>query len=221
MKRLLVSALAVALVCMCMTAVAHDECKGKPQDRSWWGKSGATPAPVKATDSCAKRPGYWWWPTEPASNAGDSELWGNRGVVYSMYAQEEKTVQPPPPPPPPPATPSRVTPVFSNVLFDFDKSNIRPDAAATLDQVVSSMKKFPKDTVVIEGHTCNVGEDAYNMGLGQRRANSVKKYLEEHGVEAARLSASSLGETQPAVPNDTPANRKLNRRVVFKVSMGQ
>lgn len=214
MKKMLVCALGLALIAMCGPASAAKVW----DDMSWWGNTGATPAPVKD----ATRSGYWWWPTEPASNAGDAELWGNRGIVYAQYQEPTppaaKVIEPPKPTQPP--APKRETPVFNNVLFDFDKSNIRPDAEPVLTSVVDSMNKFPKDTMVIEGHTCNVGEEAYNMGLGQRRADSVKKWLVEHGVADGRVTTTSLGETQPAVANDTPANRKLNRRVVFKVTMG-
>jgi outer membrane protein OmpA-like peptidoglycan-associated protein len=215
MKKLAVSMVAVAVLLACGSALAYE-----PRvwdDLSWWGNSGATPAPYKD----AVRSGYWWWPTQPASNAGDAELWGNRGVVYAQWeppAPPAPPAKPPEPPKPPKKT--REIPQFNHVLFDFDKSVLKAEGKAESDKVVELMQKHKKDTLLIEGHTCSVGTDEYNMGLGQRRANSVQKYVVEAGVDAGRVTTKSFGETQPAVPNDTPANRKLNRRAVFKITLG-
>lgn len=213
MKKIVVSMVAAAFLLACVPALAYE-----PKvwdDLSWWGNSGAKPDPYKDP----VRSGYWWWPTEPASNAGDAELWGNRGVVYNIWT--------------PPAPPQQVaevkegekpvvkreTPVFNNVLFDFDKAVLKPEGKAESDKVVQSMKEHGKDTLVIEGHTCDLGSDAYNMGLGQRRADSVMKYLVDSGIAGDRIQAVSKGETEPAVPNDSEANRKLNRRAVFKTTV--
>ena len=213
MKKVLACALGIALLSMSTVAGAIDK------DLSNWGNTGATPAPVKDDT----RSGYWWWPTEPASNADDSEIWGNQGVVYHIYAAEPAVNDPAPGPGQPPVsqppTQTRSVPVLSHVLFDFDKSTLKPEGKAVLDTIIGELKAHPGDTVVIQGHTCNVGEDAYNMGLGQRRADSVKKYLTDNGIDAARLSTVSLGETTPAVPNDSAANRKLNRRVQFEYTL--
>lgn len=231
MKKLLVIAVAVSILAAGGSAFAQ----GKVwKDLSWWGKSGATPAPVKDSRYQSEmaqsgmvlrndlRTGYWWWPTSPKANAGDKEMWGNRGVVYAQF-KADKPKPPVPPTPPPPPTPTPVVkhekPVLNNVLFDFDKAILKPEGKAEADKVVAEMKKFPKDTLVIEGHTCDIGADAYNMGLGQRRADSVKKYLTEQGIDAARVTAKSFGETKPAVPNTNAANRKLNRRAVFDITI--
>jgi len=215
MRKLLVLTLAVALITLSGSAFAQ----GKVwDDLSWWGQSGATPAPV--TD--CTRSGYWWWPLEPQSNANDEELWGNRGVVYAQYAEKvEPPATPAPPAPAPTPTPpmKRITPVFNHVLFDFDKSVLKPEGKAETDKVIAGLKEHAKDTLLIEGHTCNIGTPEYNMGLGQRRADSVKKYMVEQGIPEARLSTKSLGLTQPAVPNDSPEHRKLNRRAVFNIAV--
>ncbi len=187
-------------------------------DLSWWGLSGATPVPIKDP----VRSGCWWWPTEPASNANDAELWGNRGVVYNITCPVAKAEEKPPVEGPPPVKEQeqvRQTPQFNNVLFDFDKAVLKPEGRAVADEVAGSMKAHPGDTLVLEGHTDNVGSDEYNMGLGQRRADAVKRYLVEQGVAAERIETKSLGESQPAVPNDSPGNRALNRRVVFTTTI--
>jgi OmpA-OmpF porin, OOP family len=217
MKKLIIGLLAVAVVFACGTASAQVKVW---DDLSWWGQSGATPAPFK--DPCPCRSGYWWWPTEPASNAGDGEAWGNRGVVYGMYTPKvaEPTPTPAPTPTPTP-TKERAIPTFNHVLFDFDKSILKPKGKAEIGKAVAELKKFGKDTVLIEGHTCNVGSDSWNMGLGQRRADAVKKFMAESGIAAKRVSSKSLGETKPAVKNDTPANRKLNRRAIMKITLGK
>ena len=185
-------------------------------DMSWWGNTGALPLPQEDSKG---RSGYWWWPQEPASNAGDSELWGNRGIVYHHWEQPPEPVVVQPPPPQPPVAPQRVMPVLSNVLFDFDKTDLKPEGKAAISQVVNEMKAHPGDIVIVEGHTDSVGPDSYNMGLGQRRADAVKAYMVANGISASRISTKSYGETQPAVPNDTRENRALNRRAVFVLTM--
>lgn len=190
-------------------------------DMSWWGNTGATPAPTADTKG---RSGYWWWPIEPASNADDGELWGNRGIVYHTYAPAEAPapvagpVADPAPAPQPDAT--RTAIVLNNVLFDFDKSTLKPEGKAEIDKLVAEMTKFPKDTVVVVGHTDSVGTDAYNMALGQRRADAVVAYMKAAGIDAARVGSKTMGESAPAVANDSAANRALNRRAVFEITLG-
>ena len=215
MRRMFVCALLVALVAVGGSAFAQ----GKVwDDLSWWGKSGATPEPVKdagPTNCNRPDPGYWWWPTEPKSNSEDKDLWGNRGVVYALYEKEAPPPPVTPPPPVPPAPPKRQKPVYSSVLFDFDKAVLKPEGKAEVDKTVADLKKNGKDTIVVEGHTCDIGDEKYNMGLGQRRADAVKKYMVEQGIAEGRITTKSFGETKPAVPNDSAANRKLNRRVML------
>lgn len=210
---------ALALAVMLTAGVATAQSKTRSwDDLSWWAQSGSTPVPVKDTH----RSGYWWWPTAPDSNMDDGELWGNRGVVYGDWSP--RIEDPPPPPPPPPRierpVPTRTVPVFNHVLFEFDKSELKPEGRVAVDGAIASMKEHAGDRLVIEGHTCNVGAEDYNMGLGQRRADAVMAYMTANGIAASRISAVSKGESEPAVSNDTPASRKLNRRAVFIYSLG-
>lgn len=215
MRKVLLCALGVAILATAGSAYGQ----GKVwDDLSWWGLSGATPVPIKDP----VRAGCWWWPTEPASNVNDQELWGNRGVVYNITCPvaEVRPPTPVPTPPPTPApTPKRTKPTFNNVLFDFDKSVLKPEGRAVADEVAASMKAHREDTLVLEGHTDNIGSDEYNNALGQRRADAVKRYMVEQGIAPERVEAKSFGESQPAVPNDSPGNRALNRRVVFNVNI--
>jgi len=212
-----------AMVVMLAAAVALTAFSAHAQVRSWdnldwWAQSGAKADPVKDDT----RSGYWWWPTEPASNKDDKELWGNRGVVYGHMAAkpEAPKAEEKPAPPTAPAAPKidRQVPVFNHVLFDFDKSTVKPEGKTEIQKVADLLKQYPKDTITVEGHTDNVnrsGDKNYNQKLGQRRADAVAKVLVDAGVDKGRVSTQSFGDTRPAVANDTDANRALNRRVVF------
>lgn len=217
MKNVLAVALVLVLMGLAGTASAQTKVRSW-DDLEWWAQSGATAESVQDSS----RSGYWWWPTEPASNADDQELWGNRGVVYAQKPAPPPPLPPPSPPEPPtpPPTPTRTVPVLNHILFNFDKSVLKAEGKAEVDKAVRLMKTNPGDTVVIEGHTCSVGEADYNMGLGERRAKAVKKYMVDNGIAERRVTAVSKGETDPAVSNDTPASRKNNRRAVFKYSIG-
>ncbi|WP_096911459.1 OmpA family protein [Acinetobacter colistiniresistens] len=103
------------------------------------------------------------------------------------------------------------------VLFDFDKSDIRPDAATVLDTLAVALRKVPAKTIEIRGHTDAKGSDAYNLNLSERRAKSVSMALRQRGA-ATDASTHGYGESQPVAPNevsgqDNPAGRQLNRRV--------
>lgn len=216
MKRLIAFAFAVAIVSMCGSAQAAKTW----DDMSWWGNTGATALPQPDTN-CGCGPArscYWWWPTEAASNVDDGELWGNRGIVFHCWEQPAPKIDTPPPPPDRP-TVVRQAIVLNNVLFDFDKAYLKPEGKAEVDKLVAEMKKYPGDTVVIEGHTCDIGDANYNMGLGQRRADAVRAYMVQMGIANDRIQTVSHGETKPAIANDSDANRKLNRRAQFNITI--
>ena len=122
-----------------------------------------------------------------------------------------------PVPPPPPYNGDQVH-VMPNLLFENDKTALKPEAMAELDQVCAYLNECPKDTLTIEGHTDTVGSETYNLALGLRRAEAAKAYLVQKGIAADRIQTVSRGEAAPAVPNDTPQNQQLNRRVTFSVN---
>ncbi|HNR30859.1 MAG TPA: OmpA family protein [Candidatus Hydrogenedentes bacterium] len=184
-------------------------------DMSWWGNTGATPEPYK----CDVHPGYWWWPTVPASNADDGELWGNRGIVYSMWTPPAPAAEVVPPPAAPEPAPVRTAILMNNVLFDFDSNVLKAEGKAEINRLVEAMKQYPGDTVVVLGHCCNIGTDAYNMGLGQRRADAVKNYMVQQGIDAGRIQSVSKGESEPLNDNSTPALRASNRRAEFQITV--
>jgi len=107
--------------------------------------------------------------------------------------------------------------VIESVLFETAKWDIRPAYAAVLDSVIGVMKKNPGMTLVLAGHTDNVGNEAYNINLSHQRSEAVKSYLTSRGVDAARLSLKWYGYTRPTAGNDSEDGRALNRRVELVV----
>lgn len=87
--------------------------------------------------------------------------------------------------------------VLNPILFDFDKHNIKSQAAFELDKLVSIMKKYPKMIIKVEGHTDNRGTDSYNMNLSEQRAQSTVQYVISKGIDQARISGAGFGETRP------------------------
>ncbi len=128
---------------------------------------------------------------------------------------------PVPPPPPPVAEPVKI--VLEDIHFDFDKAILTKAALDILDSNIKTLKDNPGVNVQIEGHTCAHGPEDYNMALGERRANAVKEYLINKGIDAGRMTTISYGETRLAMPEiPTPKNKnskeaKANRRVHFEV----
>lgn len=101
--------------------------------------------------------------------------------------------------------------VLRSVQFAFDSSKITSESGAILNEVANILKGR-SDAVQIDGHTCSIGTEAYNQGLSERRAASVKKYLVEQGVSSARITARGYGKTMPKFDNSTEEGRRLNRR---------
>lgn len=105
------------------------------------------------------------------------------------------------------------------VLFDTNRSIVKPAYMPEIQRVADFMLTYPKSSAVIEGHTDSRGEADYNMDLSQRRADAVAAVLvNEMNVEADRLTAKGYGETQPRATNDTAEGRKQNRRVTAVIS---
>ena len=105
---------------------------------------------------------------------------------------------------------------FRGITFDFDSAKIRADMAPILDEAVKIIKAKKGASIVVEGHTCNIGTDAYNQKLSERRAKSVKDYFITHGIDAASIDAIGYGESKPKYDNKTEDGRKLNRRVEIR-----
>jgi len=101
--------------------------------------------------------------------------------------------------------------------FDFDRAILKPAMKDALDDVAQSVMDSQGDeSLTLIGHTDSVGTEAYNMGLGQRRADAVMDYLGGKGISTSRMSATSMGETQPIATNKTSEGRAQNRRVEIR-----
>jgi len=106
----------------------------------------------------------------------------------------------------------RVT-MTNQTAFETNSSAIKPGFNSTMDKLADVVVRYGKTTLVVVGHTDNVGSDAYNQRLSEQRALSVAQYLEAHRVNAMRLATAGKGETQPVAPNSTESGRQANRRV--------
>jgi outer membrane protein OmpA-like peptidoglycan-associated protein len=151
---------------------------------------------------------------------------------------------PPPPPAPKPAPPPEPVPApkpkpapekpkpvaekvtfAADVLFDFDKADIRPDAAKVLAEAADVVRSHGTRRVVIEGHTDARGTAQYNQRLSERRAQAVKRWFQERGgLKTAALETRGLGAKKPVAPNakpdgsDDPEGRQKNRRVEIVIA---
>lgn len=103
--------------------------------------------------------------------------------------------------------------IFENVFFDFDKTELKPESQSSLRRLYNFLKENPQLSIIITGHTDNVGQAAYNQNLSLRRAESVRDFLVAGGIAAARLEVKGMGDQQPLKPNDSEENMALNRRI--------
>jgi outer membrane protein OmpA-like peptidoglycan-associated protein len=101
----------------------------------------------------------------------------------------------------------------SGLLFAFNSDSIQAAAGTNLRELAASLNRYPDSQLLIVGHTDNVGDDAYNQRLSERRANSAAAYLAAQGVTRTRITASGKGESEPVTTNDTDVGRQQNRRV--------
>lgn len=154
---------------------------------------------------------------DPSADGPSDIRFATAGVGLKYTFAQAAPPPPPPPPPPPvvqkPAPPVKKKIVLRSVHFDFNKSNIRPDAVPVLNEAVNVLKDEGTVAVIVAGHTDSIGTDAYNMKLSGRRANAVRDYLIKHGIPAKRIRVEAFGESKPVASNDTADGRAQNRRV--------
>jgi OOP family OmpA-OmpF porin len=171
-----------------------DKCPNEPEDFDGFQDDDGCPDPDNDGDGIADLEDYC--PNTPGVRGGDKPGCPKKNALIVVTEKEIRITQ--------------------QIQFEFNKSVIRPGISfKILDEVVQVLNDNPKITLEVQGHTDNVGSDAYNMKLSQARSDSVRAYLVGHGIDGSRLTAKGYGFHQPLVPNTTQANRDLNRRVQF------
>ncbi|WP_425231088.1 OmpA family protein [Sphingomonas sp.] len=142
------------------------------------------------------------------------------GVTYNFFTPPPPPpppVTPPPPPPvdvtPPPPPPPVCSPGPFIVFFEWDKSDITPEAQSILDNAVTQYQTCGNAQVMLAGHADRSGAPAYNVGLSQRRADSVKAYLSQHGIADSVITTQAFGESRPRVDTADGVREVQNRRV--------
>ncbi|MDE2757688.1 MAG: peptidoglycan-associated lipoprotein Pal [Acidobacteriota bacterium] len=184
------------------------------------------------------------WSTSNATNVsinqgvGDVSTSGSRSVspgsstTYTLTAKGEGgsvtasarvTVTAPPPPPPKPkkrepTVEEMFTKKVKDIYFDYDKSEIRDDARATLAAASEFLKKYPQVSFTIEGHCDERGSEEYNLGLGDRRANSALSHLTSMGISSSRVKTISYGKERPQCTESNESCWQKNRRAHFVLS---
>ena len=106
---------------------------------------------------------------------------------------------------------------LGDILFETGKANLMPGAMHSIDILADFLKKYPKRNVLIEGFTDSTGSETYNLGLSQRRADSVRDALTARGIAAERITAKGYGKRFPVASNSTSAGRQQNRRVEITI----
>jgi OOP family OmpA-OmpF porin len=123
----------------------------------------------------------------------------------------------PAPRPAAPAVAATKVTYAADAFFDFDKSALKPEGRAKLDDLVGKIKGISLEVIIAVGHTDSVGADAYNQKLSVKRAEAVKAYLVTKGIEKNRVYTEGKGEKQPVADNKTSEGRAKNRRVEIEV----
>ena len=156
--------------------------------------------------------------TLPWKNSDGTLCWrDNNWTPASAMANCDGWIAPKPPAKPAPAvTQSKIT-LQADTLYDFDKSTLKPEGKATLDKIAADLSKIKLEVIIAVGNTDSIGTDAYNMALGQRRAQSVKDYLVSKGVDQSRIYTESKGKSNPVASNATAEGRAKNRRTDIEV----
>ena len=172
---------------------------------------------------------------QPVMNGTNELCWRNSNwTPATAYPGCDGAALPPPPPPPPapvakPAPPPPPAPApapqpaatkvtyAADTFFDFDKSVLKPEGKAKLDDLTGKIKGINLEVIIAVGHTDWIGTEQYNQKLSERRAAAVKAYLVSKGIEPNRVYTEGKGEKQPIADNKTAEGRAKNRRVEIEV----
>jgi outer membrane protein OmpA-like peptidoglycan-associated protein len=173
---------------------SKDQCPNEPEDFDGYKDDDGCPDPDNDGDGVADVDDYC--PNTPGIQGGDKPGCPRKSNLIVVTEKEIRITQ--------------------QIQFEFNKAVIKPGISyKILDEVAGVLSDNPKISLEVQGHTDNVGADAYNMHLSQARADAVRTYLVGRGIARDRLVSKGYGFHQPLVPNTTDANRALNRRVQF------
>ena len=106
----------------------------------------------------------------------------------------------------------------ADTSFDTGKADLKSEGQAKLDSLTAKLKEVRFDSIVVVGHTDNVGTDAANQRLSLKRASAVKQYLASHGIDPAKIKTAGRGKTVPVADNKTAKGRARNRRVEVQIN---
>lgn len=157
-----------------------------------------------------------WTPATAAPNCDGALQPAAAPAPVAAPAPAPAAAAPAPAPAPAPVAASKVT-YAADAFFDFDKSVLKPEGRAKLDDLVGKVKDINLEVIIAVGHTDSVGSNAYNQKLSVRRAEAVKAYLVSKGIERNRIYTEGKGKTQPIADNRTAEGRAKNRRVEIEV----
>jgi OOP family OmpA-OmpF porin len=168
---------------------------------------------VRSATGLCWRTGYWT-PADAVPGC-DGEL--AKPVKEPVSPAPTIAAAPEPAPAPAPVPTAEKVTFAADAFFDFDKSTLKAEGKAKLDDLASKLTGMNLEVIIAVGHTDSVGTDAYNQKLSMRRSEAVKSYLVAKGIEANRVYTEGKGEKQPVESNKTAAGRAKNRRVEIEV----
>lgn len=191
----------------------------------WW-PTDAQPAPVKDE----ARGGYWWWPNQP----GKARPWGNRGYIYvhriifDYKATDDDDVQTAPPTqvvanaPAVPVMKSAllIKRVIKNVkiYFDYNKATLRDDHVEILSRAVKTLQRNPQADILVTGNCDARGSSEYNLKLGNKRGDVVKKFMVDQGIDTDRVKIISRGKLDAVAHLDDLAGMQKDRNAQFVIA---
>jgi len=159
--------------------------------------------------------------TDSAGNCVRSGFWNSEDLTVDCGLE---VAEAPPPAPMAPAAPVYETATIkAEALFDFDKSNLKPEGQAAITALDDKIKSQGTQVIDINvvGHTDSIGTEEYNQALSLRRATSVKDFMVSEGIDPGIIDVSGKGESDPVASNDTKEGRAQNRRVEISVGVKQ
>ena len=107
----------------------------------------------------------------------------------------------------------------NDILFDYNSYALRQESKSTLQNLADNFRRYPEEQIGVEGHTDAIGSNESNQRLSEQRADGVRNYLVDQGVNGTRVTSVGFGESRPKASNDTPEGRQLNRRVEIHIMM--